>query len=444
MRLPIGTSAYARMDGRLPAIRLVNMYAEPSPTAESGMVLVPRKGLESFQAFEAGTVRGLARDDGVFGGALFTVAGDKLYRSDEEAGDLDDDGFRAEFAFTVDGLFVLSGGIVYQYDGTDLLPTEFPDDAFVASICDINNILVAVREDTGTVYFRLPGDTVWNALDFFSAEREPDPALAVWALSDVLYVFGSSSIEPFQPTGDAEEPFIRIPGLSITRGVKSRDGIAQLDNTLFFVGEDNKAYRLDGVPKRISDAGIEEQLEKSSSAAAWTYATAGHDFLVINLDDQIVAYDVATGFWHTLDWPVTLGLFDGRATYVAEGANVHLLKDRPDDNGAAISRIFTSIAVTEGAFVCDNLEVQMSPGTAGPNQEPATLLMRWSDNLGRTFTDWQSTSLGFTGQYDRRAMWRRGGTIYPPGRIYEFRITDPVPFRVSGVEINAFSGGRRG
>ncbi len=188
---------------------------------------------------------------------------------------------RPEWAYTVDGLFVLSGGVVYQYDGATLATDAFPDSALVASITQINSILVAVRQDTGTIYFRLPGDTVWNALDFFSAERKPDPALAVRVLGDFLYVFGSASIELFSTTGDAAVPFVRIDGASVNRGIKARDAICQMDNTLFFVGEDNIVYRQENIPARISDHGIEEQIRRSTGAAAFTYTWDGHTFYVL-------------------------------------------------------------------------------------------------------------------------------------------------------------------
>lgn len=439
--LPFGRSAYSRADGRLPPVRLVNLYAESAPTATGGTVLFPRLGLNQEYALPE-TLRGLYIEDGVFGGSLFAVSGESLYNGDTLVGEaLGDD--RVEWTYTVDGMFLASGGTVYQTtDGLTLASTAFPDSAPVASITGVDNFLAAVRQDTGTIYFRVPGDTTWNPLDFFSAEREPDPAVCVRAMTDLLYVFGTSSIEVFQLTGDASAPFSRVSGFGADRGIKDRDSAVKVDNTLVFVGENSIVYRMAGVPQQISNPGIEEQIEKSSTASAWRYTQSGHEFYVLKLDNETLAWDASTGEWHNLDWPVSFGIYEGNTAYVAAGATIHTLRDRPDDNGEPIERIFTAIAATSKVGSCDGIEVQLSPGTSPIGSEPALLQMRWSDDQSRTWTDWKNASTGFGGQYRRRVRYRRLGMIDAPGRVFEFRMTDPVEIRFSGVEMNPPNGGR--
>jgi len=440
MRLPFGLSAYSRVDGRLASVRLVNLYVEQSPTSPGGVVAIPRPGLVEHvdQA-----VRGLYREDGVFDGDLFTVSDEELFRDGTLVDDLPGED-RPEWAYTVDGLFVLSGGIVYQYDGATLATDTFPDSANVASITQINSILVAVREDTGTIYFRLPGDTVWNALDFFSAERKPDPALAVRTLGDFLYVFGSGTVELFSTTGDSAVPFVRIDGASINRGLKSRDAISQLDNTLFFVGEDNVVYRMENIPTRISDHGIEEQIRRSTTAASFTYTWDGHTFYVVGLDTETLVYDVAGG-WATYAYGSapfpSLGLYDGQSTYVG-GAKVWLLSEVGDDDGTEMERVFTAIIPTDTPVSVDALQVTLSPGVTSVGDEPAMLLMRWSDDQGRTWTDNKQASTGFSGDYRKRVIFRRLGMADAPGRVIEFSQTDPALLRYSGCDLNPAGGGR--
>lgn len=439
--LPFGLATYSRANDRLPAVRLVNLYAEVAPTAETGTALLQRPGLNLEYGLGA-AIRGLFSVDGVFGGAIMAVAGDKLFNGEIEVGGtpgID----RVEWAYTVDGLFVLSGGVVYQTDdGLTVAPTEFPDDAPVASITSINNFLVAAREGTGQVYFRIPGDTTWNALDFFSAEREPDPVLAVRALTDVLYVIGTSSIEPFVLTGDAENPLSRLDGSGADRGTKDRDSVVRMDNTLIFVGENSIVYRMEGVPRQISYSGIEDRIEASTTCSAWTYSVAGHSFYVLDLDTETVAYDASTQQWHSVAWPARLGVHESAIAYVAAGTEVHTLRDRPDDNGAEIERVFTALAPTEAPGSCHCIEVGLSPGTTPLAVTPATLKMRWSDNQSRTFTDWKPQTIGAAGEYRRRVRWRRLGIIDAPGRVFEFRITDPVSVRFSAVNLNPPNGGR--
>lgn len=441
MRLPIGQSSYSRADGRLAPVRLVNLFVEQAPTSPGGAVAIPRPGLvESVNA----VTRAVYIEDGVYGGDLFRITGTTLYRDGVSIGTIAGSD-RVQWAYTVDGLFILGGGIVYQYNGTTLTATSFPDSASVASITQINNILVAVRADTGTIYFRLPGDTVWGALDFFSAERKPDPALAVAVLGDFLYVFGSATIELFATTGDAAVPFVRIDGASINRGIKDRDSICQLDNTLFFTGEDNIDYRMDSVPTRISDHGIEERIGASTTATSFTFAWQGHTIRVLGLDSETLAYDVSRQSWTTLEFNgspfPTVGLYDGQTTYVA-GAKLWTLDDVNTDDGFEMERLFTAVAATEAPVSCDCIEVQLSPGTVTVTEEPAIIQMRWSDDQGRTWTDWKDATTGFSGEYRKRVRYRRGGMIDAPGRLYEVRVVDDVSIRFSGVEMNPPNGGR--
>lgn len=442
MQLPFGQSAYSRADGRFPPVRLVNLFHEETPTTITGAALIPRPGLHDEYDLGA-DIRGLYRSDGVFDGDVFAVAGDALFRGETDIGAVEDDTFEVEWAYTVDGLFILSGGIVYQYDGSTLVATSFPDSAAVASICDLDNFLFAVRQDTGTVYFRVPGDTTWNALDFFSAEREPDPAVAVRALSDALYIFGTSTVEVYGITGDVESPVSRIDGLGMSRGVKDKNCIAKLDNTLFFVGENDVAYRISGTPVRVSDNGIEDALSKSGTASSFTYTVAGHEMWVIRLDDETIAHDASTGMWHNISWTVRYGAVGDEGSYVSSGAKVQTLRNQPHDNGVGFERVFTAIAAVESLGACDAIEVGLSPGTSEILSEPAILQMRWSNDQGRTWSDWKEATTGFAGQYRHRTRFRRpGGLIDRPGRMFEFRMTDPVSIRFSSVEMNPPLGGR--
>jgi hypothetical protein len=50
--------------------------------------------------------------------------------------------------------------------------------------------------------------------------------------------------------------------------------------------------------------------------------------------------------------------------------------------------------------------------------------------------------LGATGEYRTVPTWRRLGQFDFPGALFEFRVTDPVDFRVSAVKANDPLGGR--
>ena len=64
--------------------------------------------------------------------------------------------------------------------------------------------------------------------------------------------------------------------------------------------------------------------------------------------------------------------------------------------------------------------------------------LRWSDDGGLRWSDERWSSLGRTGQRNARAIWRRLGSARD--RVYEITITDPVPVRLLGVELDAKAG----
>lgn len=442
MDLPFGLGAYQRGSERLPPVRLINRFSERSPVGPKGVILLQRPGLVE-RADYSGLCRGIYRQDGVFDGALFEVFGTVLYKDGALLGSVAGTDL-VQWVYTIDGLRLLAGGTIYLVSETRIDAEGFS--GLVASIAAVNNLLCAVPVDSEAIYYRIPGDTEWNALDFTSAEAEPDQVVGIVASRGELWAFGRSSIEIFYTTDQPDQPLIRADGRRIQRGCASRDSIVALDNTLFWVGEDRVAYRAADVPQRISNHAIEEQLSRSSTLSAWGYSMAGHAFDVVNLDDQCLAYDVATDEWHQLrrygrDGFVRLGFFDGSTTYVGDEKGWTLDPTAGTDDGQPIERIFTSVAPTNTPISADALEIGLSPGTT-PINTTSEIETRWSRDQGRTWTDWIATTLGSEGSFRTRARLRRLGMIDAPGRVFEHRETGVAITRISSVELNPPLGGR--
>jgi hypothetical protein len=68
--------------------------------------------------------------------------------------------------------------------------------------------------------------------------------------------------------------------------------------------------------------------------------------------------------------------------------------------------------------------------------------MRRSYDGGNTWSNWRAAGAGRTGYFRKRVQWRRMGEVTPPGIVFEFRMTDAAPFRVSRVRMNDTVGGR--
>jgi hypothetical protein len=64
------------------------------------------------------------------------------------------------------------------------------------------------------------------------------------------------------------------------------------------------------------------------------------------------------------------------------------------------------------------------------------VMLRWSDDGGHTWSNEHWRSMGLTGQWGRRIIWRRlGMTLKLRDRVYEVSGTDPVKIAIMGAEL---------
>jgi hypothetical protein len=66
------------------------------------------------------------------------------------------------------------------------------------------------------------------------------------------------------------------------------------------------------------------------------------------------------------------------------------------------------------------------------------VMLRWSDDGGHTWSNEHWRSMGKTGEWGRRVIWRRlGMTLKLRDRVYEVSGTDPIKIAIMGAELNA-------
>jgi len=64
------------------------------------------------------------------------------------------------------------------------------------------------------------------------------------------------------------------------------------------------------------------------------------------------------------------------------------------------------------------------------------VMLRWSDDGGHTWSNSHWRSMGKTGQWSRRVIWRRlGMTLKLRDRVYEVSATDPIKIAIMGAEL---------
>jgi hypothetical protein len=307
----------------------------------------------------------------------------------------------------------------------------------------------------GYIIFNQPGTQVFwitflysttiNPLGFASAEGQPDILLGLLVDHREIWLFSSTHTEVWYDAGGANFPFAYIQGAYISHGIASAWASARLDNTVFWVGQDEFGtaivWRANGyAPLRVSTYAVEQAVQRdplqASDCIAWTYQTDGHAYLVLNFPsgDATWVYDAATGLWHERAYLGTLAFNDGQLHrgrpnnhcyafgkhVVGDWQTGYIYEMSPvytDDDNREIQRMRRApyIDNEKKRIIFHQFQLDMEVGQ-GNNGDPATgkpvdpqINLRWSDDGGYTWSAYLNISMGLAGQYRERVIWRRLG-----------------------------------
>jgi hypothetical protein len=430
--------------------------------------------LTNFVNSGARQVRGVYRKHGVFNDVWIVVSDSSLYTINPTTRILTlaingtiPGTDRVKMVGSASRLLIIADGIAYSFDGTTSTPIVMPSGELVDDAEYINGYFILVCRSSQRWYYLAPGDVNPDPLSFFSCETSADNLVGVKRLVDELWFFGQDSIEIWQLTGDLDAPFALIPGRLYGKGCASRDTIQELDNTLFWIGADLIGYRADTTPQRISTHTIEERLKIAAAAStsagsfdnigAWSCVYYGHTLYIVTAGDEgTFVFDVENVNWshwksYSIEtWRAWVGAqADGNQilTGDTQSGQLWLLDNgrNTDDPGTfetgtlPIERKVTGgIPLIGPPQNCRNVSLNTAVGRAsitGSATDPL-MMMRFSDDSGNLWSSWLEAPMGLQGQYLTQVIWTQLGQIKAPGRIFEFRLTDDAPFRVSFANMN--------
>lgn len=295
----------------LSASRAVNMFAElelqdartKAPVAVWG---VP--GSSPFASCGAGPVYAMTRMNDL----VYVVSGTSFYVVDQHgtatnlgaqgaAGtvSIDNNGTYICWVDGVTGWYWTSGGGVVQITDNNFFPSN--------TVTFFDTYFVFSRRGT-RIFFLSEANAVepFDGVLFATKEATSDLLLGIANSHEQLYLFGEARTEVWYDAGNAPPafPFQRSDGSIIQRGTLSYSSIVLEDNTLFFLGDDGIAYRLDGVrPDRISNHAVEAQWATYSTLTdcqALIYTIFGHKMLTMTFPSARATWvcDLATKRWH--------------------------------------------------------------------------------------------------------------------------------------------------
>lgn len=463
MRTNFLGAAYESRSLPLAGQTLVNLFYEPAPpgSADEGM-FYGAPGLSLYATVGTGPIRGAV----TAAGASWVVSGTELYRVTSPG------------AQTLVGTVPGSGRVTVLNNDTQIVVMHSAG-WHVATIADLSYGAVpgspttaqGAYQDSYIVFPNANGTYGWtaignaqslDALNFASAEAQPDPIIAVLSDHRELWLFGEATTEIAQTSGDADLVFTRTAMLE--HGCAAKYSPAKADNTVFWLGRDPNGkgvvFRADGYnPARISTHALESHIASYgdvSSAWGYCYQQNGHAFYVLTFPGKATwAYDASTQRWTRLAYRNTSSgvLEDHRANAYFFLGGEHIVGDRSNgklyrldldtytDDGAPIYRERAwAVIEAEGRFIKhDRLELMAEMGvgldgspTIGAN--PAWNL-DWSDDGCRTYSNRRTLYVGRLGDYNNRPVaWRMG---LSRRRVYRLSSAEPVKVAIYGVNLNA-------
>lgn len=449
-KMQYGLSASERGRGDLPQLPVVNYFVEEAQSEEEPVILQSRPGLSDRSAnMGTGTVEALFQRDSVLGGALYGVADGKLYSGTTEIGTVSGNG-PVSIAGNEIGIVVTAGGTPRYYDGTTLADIAMPDGANVIKVLEGGSRFIFLIEGSDKFYWSPPLAATVDALAFATAEEQADNLLDAVYIDGVLVLFGAETVEVWQTTQSSTLPFAPLRGAVMERGVRATGCATILDATFFWVGDNNTVYTNGPKPQRISNSGLEEKLAASNDCRLFAFDLDGAEYLALRLDTQTYVYSSRYGTW-------TEFASYGEANWLAQcyaggvfgstkgGKTLEFGTDHSDLGGVLERRFRAGFPLNGGGQMVANIglrcNVGQTPFLTGQYADP-DIEMRISRNAGQTWGNYKARSLGEQGKYRMKVQWRALGQASQPGLLCEFRLTDPVPLRISSVLINEPYGGR--
>ena len=454
MLIPLPVSSYRVQGHRSGSERLVNVYAEASPKANSPASVLQTPGIKTPTGIvnpTAGEGRGVVNWQGI----LYSVVGTTLYKVNSShvytsIGTIGGTG-TVSFGETPTQLVICGNSASYTYDNTTL--AQITDADFNAGVqcCSIDGYVLFRRESTGIFFASdLANASSFDALMFATAEGLADQIVGIIADHRQAILAGSQSMEIWYNAGVSGFPFIRDANGFVEIGCASGKTLAKADNTVFWLANDLTVRRLDGVtPIRVSQHGVEKAIQgyTVSDAEGFAYTQGGHLFYVLTFptSDATWTYDASTNEWHERQsyglgrWRPCSAVLCYNRWYVQDyetGKIGYLDPETYDDwdNTKRLEMTFQDIYSDGKLLRHKKLEVicEVGVGTTGQGADPQ-LTLEYSDDSGQTWRTAATKPLGEVGEYKTRVIWYRlGAARY---RTYRLSIADPVKFVVSAVNL---------
>lgn len=486
---PFFGPAYISRSKNLADCQLINLFPEVVETKQGRSIgaLFLTPGLRLLATVGDGPIRGLHVSTIPKDPTLYVVSGTRLYRVDTAYAITDLGSVAAPLStlttpisFTDNGqqIAVFNGArgfvLTDRPDGTpghhgSLAPITLPFGAGPIMTAYMDGF--AAINQAGTAKWwqsDLLDLTTWDALNFASADTNPDNLVTLAQVRREMFLFKELGIEVWDNAGTPGFVFARATGVLIEHGIVSAKSLVKAEESLFWLSRSNQgvgtAFEMTGYnPKRISTFGLEYEWQHYptlADATAFAYQQSGHRFYVLNFPsgDATWVYDITVSnllgipCWHrraVLDpvsgewrrhWAGTYASFNS-IPVVGDyrNANLYVFDFAAQLDWQAQRAWLRSWPAGVGDKVVrfPALTIQMQTGIGVPDATDPQVSLKWSDDGGHSWSNGQIAKAGGLGETAQRVRFPRiGSTRRNSGlyRIFELSSGDVFPAALIGAE----------
>ena len=360
-------------------------------------------------------------------------------------------------------VIVVPGGSAYVFDNTTSVLTQITDTDFQTSdtVSFYRGFFVFTATDGKQLFVsNLNQPLVFDALDFGSAEGDPDRIVTQMVDHDELSIIGAETTEVFRNVGGVGFPLQIISGAFTQKGAHSKYGVVKFDNTYLFIGggenELTSIWRQASSSQavKVSNDALDSEIQKFTSeeiAQAFTmsFSKKGQFFAVFTfnslripsrtfvyngtasaLTGNSVWFEFQTGF-NDASWRVNTILKANGRLYVGDAIDgrIGVLDDSIfTEYGNTIMRqaTFQPFSQNGTTLFAGELEATFEAGvglTLGQGSDPK-VVYEFSDN-NRVWSNEFVRSIGPIGEYGHETVWHRQGR-FPNFRTVQLTVYDPV------------------
>jgi hypothetical protein len=401
-----------------------NMIAVPAPNSlTDSAALYSFPGQKAFSTgvsgeFDRGIHKQLFQGKGwkVSGATLYSFTSEGVQTSEATIGG----GGLVSMVDNGNVLLIVASGTAYTYDGTTLEALSL---TFAPVQAQYLNSKFLLLSSDNTVYVSNVGVAVFDPINSYQAESSPDDLIAIKVFNQFCFNMGSRTIEPWEDIGSGNPPLARMNGAIIEdAGIANKDCVCATSDALYFLGFNKIPYRVVNFQaQKLTDnnPGIVELFESYNKSSAFVecFTVFGQDVILFYFptDKKVWCFSQETNLWFEVDHGVVGTLYQGKT--IARLFDKNLIGDKDNgniyeldadtyqNNGTPIvrERVFRPMAgETIGsprAYLQMRLIQFAVESGVGVNDDNPQMMVSFSTDGGRTFSNERWLSLGENGDY---------------------------------------------